>query len=91
MRQVKPGPLCSLGHEEFDKRYQLVGKQPEESRGLLNRDALVRSLLDLPFPADIRVEEESCVVSIQDIPETEESLDRLIEAASEILLALIRI
>ena len=88
--KVVIGPLFSLGDTEFDGRFQLVGDRPEESRVLLNRDELVRSLLGLPFPADIRVEEESCLVSIQDIPETEESLDRLIEAASEILLALIQ-
>ncbi len=80
----------SLGVPGFDERFQLKGDQPERTRGLLSDEGLLESLLSLPFRSNIQLKRHRCVACLLGIPQTEEDLNRLIQAASEILLALIR-
>ena len=82
---MNPAHQFELGDPRFDERFQIRSINPGQAKAILEFNGLHKQLLALPAGADLQVQENRCVLSVDGLPENDAELDRLINAGISVL------
>lgn len=79
-----------LHQAAFDNRFHISASAVGQTAKIVSEPLLVRSLLELPKGADIRIQNGTCHIAVDGVPTDVEFVDRLLTVSERIIGALER-
>lgn len=79
-----------LHQEAFNNRFQISASAVGQTAKIMSEPLLLRSILELPKGADIRIQEGMCHIAVNGVPTDVEFVDRLLAVSERMIGALKR-